>query len=108
MLRAGEPAKVLEKRGYLPEHAKTFSLSVAGERFEVEVRDGRAEAIASSVPDTTDVSLAMTRRGFTAVVLGGLPLVHAVRLGWAIAHPREVRELSPVLDVPAWHTWDRF
>lgn len=108
MLRAADPTKVLEKRGYPAELVQTFSLSVAGERFEVDVRDGRATAIASSLPDTTEATLAMTRRGFTAVVLGGLPLAHAVRLGWAIAHPREVRELGPLLDVPAWHTWDRF
>lgn len=108
MLRASDPARVLEKRGYPAELTAAFSLSVAGERFEVDVREGRAKVVGAKPSDETQASLAMTGRGFTAVVLGGLPLVHAVRLGWATAHERVLRELAPLLDVPAWHTWDRF
>jgi len=92
----------LEARGYL--HDGDFALTVDGAALGLAVRGGRGHV----VQEASGPRLSFTAKGLTAVAFGGVPLSRAVALGWA-ACERDVLPLAArTLELPAWHTWDRF
>lgn len=102
MLRIPSPRRALVARGYRRDGA--FEISVGGDTFGLVIASGSAMIVRSA----KGPRLAFTPEGLAAVAYGGLPLARAVALGWASGDEEAVFLAARVLEVPAWHTWDRF
>ena len=110
MLRLGSARRALAARGY--RHDGVLDVTVLGgagevaaeERFGLEVTNG----VAKVVPSTDGPRVVFAPEGLAAVTFGGTPLSQCSRLGWVSGDEDALLFAGRILEVPAWHTWDRF
>lgn len=103
MLRVVDAARALAARGWRRDGRVV--LAVDGATLEVLARGGTATVR----PSTDEPDLRLDAPALAAIAFGGLPVSHAVRLGWA--SPREdasVAVAEALLALPAYFSPDPF
>ncbi len=110
MLKLASARTALEARGYRHDGALDVTVRASPrhgspeDRFGLEIKGG----VATVVPAASGPRVAFAPEGLAAVTFGGMPLARCSRMGWVSGDEDALFFASRLLEVPAWHTWDRF